>query len=578
MLSTLGDIQRTARTPLELDETNDVSCKGEPGVSNAFASALWAADYIARAMRSGLRGVDFHDLPELPLSYSPLVGEGSALHANPEWYALLLTHALQGTSVLPTAVGSGADLTAQGFLGSDGSVELLLVNFAPVGTKPLPVALQLHGRAAAQGTILRLTGPSEGATSGVELGGEEVSASGSWKPKLPLPTVSEHNGSMSLSMPAASAALVTIRAPVARGRSRAGRKPDRGSGRWSRMWRAARRGLGRLTLTQQVALLSAIPMLILGFVLAGVLQSQLLGRTLAEETRAARLIAHIGIQPRLTPDEVRNGLSAAQIRDLDGQLRTCAVKRELARIKIWNAADTVVYSDDHGLIGRTLQPSDDLEEALAGEPQEAAIVNPSPHSETAGEVGLGTLIEVYVPLRFSSRGRPAGAFEMYLSYRPVAGAIARDRKEVALLIAAGLLVLWLVLFRIVAGASRRLRVQAQENDRLARYDRLTGLANRTLYSERLDGVLARERAAGRRGGPDRRHRRLQADQPHVRKRGRRRAPAGCRRAPGGRPRRRPPRRPGRERRVRDAVGPAARRRRGSRGGCRPASARGTRGV
>ncbi len=295
------------------------------------------------------------------------------------------------------------------------------------------------------------------------------------------------------------------------------------------MWRAARRGLGRLTLTQQVALLSAIPMLILGFVLAGVLQSQLLGRTLAEETRAARLIAHIGIQPRLTPDEVRNGLSAAQIRDLDGQLRTAAVKRELARIKIWNAADTVVYSDDHGLIGRTLQPSDDLEEALAGEPQEAAIVNPSPHSETAGEVGLGTLIEVYVPLRFSGRGRPAGAFEMYLSYRPVAGAIARDRKEVALLIAGGLLVLWLVLFRIVAGASRRLRVQAQENDRLARYDRLTGLANRTLYSERLDAVLRGGRAAGRRGGPDRRHRRLQAGQPHVRERGRRRAPAGCRR-------------------------------------------------
>jgi hypothetical protein len=213
MLSTLGDIQRTARTPLELDETNDVSCKGEPGVSNAFASALWAADYIARAMRSGLRGVDFHDLPELPLSYSPLVGEGSALHANPEWYALLLTHALQGTSVLPTAVGSGTDLTAQGFLGADGSVELLLVNFAPVGTKPLPVALQLHGHASAQGTILRLTGPSEGATAGVELGGEEVSASGSWKPKLPLPGVSEHNGAMSLSMPAASAALVTIPPP-----------------------------------------------------------------------------------------------------------------------------------------------------------------------------------------------------------------------------------------------------------------------------------------------------------------------------------------------------------------------------
>ncbi len=84
---------------------------------------------------------------------------------------------------------------------------------------------------------------------------------------------------------------------------------------------------------------------------------------------------------------------------------------------------------------------------------------------------------------------------MYLSYKPVAGAIARDRKEVALLIAGGLLLLWLVLYRIVAGASRRLRAQARENDRLARYDRLTGLANRTLYSERLEAELRSERGA-----------------------------------------------------------------------------------
>ena len=98
-----------------------------------------------------------------------------------------------------------------------------------------------------------------------------------------------------------------------------------------------------------------------------------------------------------------------------------------------------------------------------------------------------------MPLRFASSGQPAGAFEMYLSYKPVAGAIARDRKEVALLIGGGLLLLWLVLYRIVAGASRRLRQQARENDRLARYDRLTGLANRTLYSERLDTTLRARR-------------------------------------------------------------------------------------
>jgi len=209
MLSVLGDIQRTAGAPLELDETNDISCKGQPGVSNTFASALWAADYIARAMRTGLRGVDFHTLLNLPQSYTALVGEGASLRPNPEWYALLLTHALQGARVLPTAVSPGSDLTAQAFLRPNGTVELLLVNFRPHGSRPLRVALTIHGRAASA-TILRLTAPSTGATTGVQLGGEEVAASGTWHPKLPLPAVSDRGGTLSLSMPAGSAALVTI--------------------------------------------------------------------------------------------------------------------------------------------------------------------------------------------------------------------------------------------------------------------------------------------------------------------------------------------------------------------------------
>ena len=154
-------------------------------------------------------------------------------------------------------------------------------------------------------------------------------------------------------------------------------------------------------------------------------------------------------------------MSAAGVRDLDNQLSARSVTEDLARIKIWNANDTVIYSDDHSLIGRTLTPSDDLRAALAGKPQEADVVTPSRDSETASEVGLGKLVEVYVPLRFSPSGPPAGAFEIYLSYGPIAAAIARDKRTIALLVAIGLALLWVILYRIVARASRRLRRQAQ---------------------------------------------------------------------------------------------------------------------
>jgi diguanylate cyclase (GGDEF)-like protein len=252
----------------------------------------------------------------------------------------------------------------------------------------------------------------------------------------------------------------------------------------------------RLSLTTQVALLSLIPIVALGFVLARVLQKQIVQRTLADADQSAQLVARLGVQPWLTPRDLHEGLSAQSIHRLDEQLRTRSVS-DLARIKIWSAAGKIVYSDDHALIGRSLgADDDDLHDALAGHPDPAELVTPAPHSETASEVGLGRLVEVYVPLRFSHAGPPAGAFEIYLSYGPIAATVSHDERTIALVVFFGLALLWAILYRIVASASGRLRRQARENDRLARYDPLTGLPNRTLFRERVAQALSARVAAG----------------------------------------------------------------------------------
>ena len=247
----------------------------------------------------------------------------------------------------------------------------------------------------------------------------------------------------------------------------------------------------RLSLTGKVALLSLVPILALGLVLARVLQNQIEQRTLADADQSAQLVARLGVQPWLTPRDLQEGLSAQSIHKLDVQLRARSVS-DLARIKIWSAAGRIVYSDDHALIGRTLGAGDDdLHDALAGKPDPAEVVTPAPHTETASEVGLGRLVEVYVPLRFSSSGPPAGAFEIYLSYKPIAATVGHDEHTIALLVFLGLALLWAILYRIVATASKRLRRQAEENDRLARYDPLTGLPNRTLFRERAAQAIGR---------------------------------------------------------------------------------------
>jgi diguanylate cyclase (GGDEF)-like protein len=249
-------------------------------------------------------------------------------------------------------------------------------------------------------------------------------------------------------------------------------------------------------LTQQVALLTLLPTVLLGFVLTNVIERQVASQSVTDASQSARLIANIGIQPRLTPAEIRHGLSPAQIGELDEQLRAREASENLARIKIWNTAHTVVYSDDHRLIDRRLPPSEDLEQALQGRPGDAEVITPERGGETASEVGLGRLVEVYVPLRFAEHGPPAGAFEIYLSYAPIASAVAADKRTIALVVAIGLALLWAILFPIVARAARRLRRQADENYALARFDPLTGLPNRMLFHERLDRALRHVRSRG----------------------------------------------------------------------------------
>ncbi|HWX73666.1 MAG TPA: hypothetical protein VNZ05_00070, partial [Solirubrobacteraceae bacterium] len=93
----LARYMRVARADgiaFRLDETNSVSCGGRAGVSDTFASALWAVSYIARAMAAGVSGINFHDDPANCRGYAPLcaltaarLGSG-ALSARPEWYAL----------------------------------------------------------------------------------------------------------------------------------------------------------------------------------------------------------------------------------------------------------------------------------------------------------------------------------------------------------------------------------------------------------------------------------------------------------------------------------------------------------
>jgi hypothetical protein len=252
-LGTYMRVSRNLHVPLRIDEAGSVSCGGVAGISNTFASALWATGYITQVMASGAIGINLQGNPGNCAGYTPLCAPDpaalakGALRAQPDWYAMLLSRSLVGYRPLPTTVtaegapatpiapveapiGSegappvaenGPNLVAASFSGPSHGVQVVLVNDEPPGTRPLALRLNV-GAGLGPGQVLRLTGPAPSATGDILLGGHAVATDGSLRAPIRPERIAAHAGAVTVKLAPSSAALVTVspRAPVHKRKAR----------------------------------------------------------------------------------------------------------------------------------------------------------------------------------------------------------------------------------------------------------------------------------------------------------------------------------------------------------------------
>jgi hypothetical protein len=208
MAASLTPVLRTARRaglPLIVTELNSVTCGGRPGVSDSFATALWAPAALFALLREGVHAADLHvraNTINAPFALGP-----HGLTARPLLYGLLLfVRALgPGGGLVATRVHADPALHLGAWtVRSGGRLRLVLVN---AGRRAIRVRLTLPTTGPA--SLQRLLAASPRARSGITLNGQRLNTAGRWVGRPQAMLVAARNHGYPLLLPRHSAALVT---------------------------------------------------------------------------------------------------------------------------------------------------------------------------------------------------------------------------------------------------------------------------------------------------------------------------------------------------------------------------------
>ncbi len=205
--------------PFRLDELNTVSCGADRATSQTFASALWAVDALFELARAGVDGVNIHTFPGAGYELFRLAQSGGHWQAtvSPEYYGLLMfAQAAPPGSRLVRISGTNGPVKIWATKAPDGRIRIIVINKDMTHDHVVSLPAAAAG-ASGTATIERLQAPSASSSTGVTLGGQSFGAA-TQTGSLAAPkddSVPEQGGRYLVTMPAASAALLTLPARAA---------------------------------------------------------------------------------------------------------------------------------------------------------------------------------------------------------------------------------------------------------------------------------------------------------------------------------------------------------------------------
>jgi hypothetical protein len=216
-------VERAGAIPVYIGEGNSVSCGGADGVSNVWASALWALDALFNVAAVGFQRWSFHGMPEG--SYSTILfpsGSEDVAQVQPLFYGLwaFATAAANGAEIREVTTTQNSNLFIKAWSVTDraGETRVVLLHKDPAATQNASITITPAGGAlSGAATIVRGLPGAKGMTAAwrdaISFGGLTFSTS---TDGLPTGTPASESvpasggGAFSFELPPASFVILTL--------------------------------------------------------------------------------------------------------------------------------------------------------------------------------------------------------------------------------------------------------------------------------------------------------------------------------------------------------------------------------
>ncbi len=184
-------------------ECNSAYSGGVPGISNAYASALWGLDMMWAIVSHGGGGVNFHGGDNA--IYTPIALVDGSYIARPLYYGMMAFEAgARGNIITVNPDTHGLNIKAYATIAADSSLWLTVINKTVTNS----VTLQVNaGRTISKFDVQRLQGPALNATYGISFAGSIIGQDGTFT-SSDIEHYSANENSFTLNLPSASAAII----------------------------------------------------------------------------------------------------------------------------------------------------------------------------------------------------------------------------------------------------------------------------------------------------------------------------------------------------------------------------------